>query len=123
MVRARVRQPGEAGQATPLVVAIVGLALLAAWLLAGLGAAALDRAKARTAADAAALAGAAEGERAAREIAEANGAVVVSFEQRGADVIVRVRLGRATASARARRSLVPATSYTRSDAPRAVDRR
>jgi hypothetical protein len=57
-----------------------------------------------TAADAAALAGAVAGERAAREVAAANGARVESVERvgPGRDVRVRVALGEARASARAR---------------------
>lgn len=73
-------------------------------LLARVGGAATDRAQARNAADAAALAGAAEGRAAARALAEANGAELLSYADVGLDTVVRVRLGVAEASGRARRS-------------------
>jgi hypothetical protein len=72
-------------------------------VLGRLGQAAVARASARTAADAAALAGAAEGEQAAREVASANGATVLRYEVLGDDTRVTVRLGDAEAVARARR--------------------
>jgi hypothetical protein len=72
-------------------------------LLAHLGVLAVHRAHARTAADAAALAGAAEGRAAAEEVARANGAVLESFATDGPDVEVRVRVGSTHATARARR--------------------
>jgi hypothetical protein len=66
-----------------------------------LGAVTADRARAMAAADAAALAGAAEGERAARTLALDNGADITDYVVDGAEVQVSVRLGRATATARA----------------------
>ncbi|MGH9154319.1 MAG: hypothetical protein ACRD1K_00335, partial [Acidimicrobiales bacterium] len=57
-----------------------------------------------TAADAAALAGAAAGPAAARELAASNGGRVVDYERDGADTTVEVELGPAVARARARRS-------------------
>jgi hypothetical protein len=60
-------------------------------------------AQARTAADAAALAGAADGEAAARAVAEANGAELVSWRASGHDVWVGVVVGDAKAVAKARR--------------------
>lgn len=60
-----------------------------------------EAARARTAADAAALAGAAEGRAAAVEMAAANGAELVSFEQTGDQVTVAVRAGRLVRRARA----------------------
>nr|QEO74245.1 hypothetical protein [uncultured bacterium] len=68
-----------------------------------LGEAAVARATARTAADAAALAGAADGETAAREVAAANRASVLHYEVLGQDTRVTVRLGSAEAVGRARR--------------------
>lgn len=85
---------------------MVGVVAVAAMLLVGLarlGAGAADGARAQNAADAAALAGAAEGEGAARELAIANGAELVRFEVVDGDVVVEVRLGDASATARARR--------------------
>ena len=80
---------------------MVAVVLLLA--LVPLARAVADEARARTAADAAALAGAAEGEDAAREVAEANGAELVHWRAEGADVWVEVRVGDARAVAKARR--------------------
>lgn len=91
----------ERGSITPLVAVVV---LAVGGLIAGfgrLGAVAADAARARSAADAAALAGAAEGEQAARRLAGANGGRIESFELAGTAAQVRVRYGRATATARA----------------------
>lgn len=85
----------ERGSVTPLlallVVAVGGLCLG----LGHLGAAANSAARAQTAADAAALAGAADGLDAARRYAEANGAEVVELHSEddglAVQVIVRVR--------------------------------
>lgn len=93
----------DAGQLLPLYALIVLVAAGAMVLLADLGVLAARRAQARTAADAAALAGAAEGEPAAARVAEANGAALESYAAIGADVIVRVRVGSTHATARARR--------------------
>ena len=96
----------DMGQATPLVALLFAVVAGAILLLAQLGAIAADRAQARTAADAAALAGAADGETAARSVAVANHAGLESFVQQGEDVEVTVRVDRARASARARRRWV-----------------
>jgi hypothetical protein len=84
--------------------------------LGRLGEAAVARAAARTAADAAALAGAADGEPAARDVAAANGATLLRYEALGQDTRVTVRLGRAEAVARARREGRP-TATAGSTAP------
>ena len=73
----------ERGQAIPLVVGVVAIAALLLLALVPLAHAAVDRAEARTAADLAALAGAAEGEGAARELAEANGGALVEYRADG----------------------------------------
>jgi hypothetical protein len=86
-----------------LVVAVGGLCLG----LGRLGGDAVAAARARTAADAAALAGAAEDEDSAREVAEANGAELVDFLREGPEVQVEVRIGDAQARARATRGGVP----------------
>ena len=91
----------DRGQALPLLAAVLVVAGVVALVVADLGVAAVERAKARTAADAAALAGAAEGESAARHVAEANDATLVSFVADGMFVEVVVRSGRATARATA----------------------
>jgi hypothetical protein len=93
----------DAGQAVPLVLAVVALAVVVLLALVPLARAGQQRAAARTAADAAALAGAAEGEAAAHEMAEANGASLVSWRAEGLDVWVVVVLGDARAEAKARR--------------------
>lgn len=115
----RGRVDGDAddrGQATPLLAAAVGLVAVMLLALGPMGRALADRAQARTAADAAALAGAAEGEAAARSVAQANGAVLVNFEpdDRG-EVVVTVRIGRVTAHARARGRQVVAPDGTGGD--------
>jgi len=80
-----------------VLVLIVGTLVVAVRLSGLLDAAA----QARTAADAAALAGAASGEREARELAEANGGEVVEYSRIGQTVVVVVRVGPATHEARA----------------------
>ncbi len=101
------------GQATPLVAVVL---LLAALLLVPMGLlarAVIERAEAQSAADAAALAGAAarpgEGEADARSIAAANGARVVAYRSDGGTVEVTVVVGnrRATARAERREVIVP----------------
>ena len=104
MSRRRCFGRDEAGSVLPLMalaIVVLGGAVL---LIGRLGVATTDRAGARAAADAAALAGAAEGEGPARELAAANGAQVRHFEAQGTDAVVEVELGTARAVARARRS-------------------
>ncbi len=93
----------DRGQAVPLVVGLLAVAIVVLLALVPLSRAAQQRAAARSAADAAALAGAAEGERSAREVATANGAELVSWRAEGRDVWVVVTLGDARAEAKARR--------------------
>jgi hypothetical protein len=88
---------------TPVLAIAVLVMALAAVGLARVGMAAADRARARTAADAAALAGAAGGEDEARDLAERNGARLLGYREEGSDVVVVVRFDRAEATARARR--------------------
>lgn len=85
-----------------LVVALaLGLALMAA--LVDFGGIAQDRARAQTAADAAALASLDGGAAAAHDYAARHGAAVISWSHGPGDheVTVRVRLGDSTATARA----------------------
>jgi hypothetical protein len=92
----------DRGQVAPLLALLavaIGLACLG---LGRFGGAAVDAASARTAADAAALAGAVDGEDAARTLAVRNGGRLESFERAGDDVRVRVRVGPHAVSARAR---------------------
>ena len=93
----------DSGQLAPLYALIVLVACGAALVLVHLGVITVHRAHARTAADAAALAGAAEGRGAAEQVAVANGAVLESFEAVGDEVEVRVRVDGSHARARARR--------------------
>lgn len=93
----------DRGQAMPLAVGLVAVAVVVLLTLVPLARAAQERAAARSAADAAALAGAAEGEEAAREVAEANDAVLVEWRAEGRDVWVVVTFGDARAEAKARR--------------------
>jgi hypothetical protein len=95
------RGSGDRGQAVPLVIALVVVAAVAVVALGRLAAGAVDAARARTAADAAALAGAVEGRDAAATVAGANDGVLISFVTSGDAVVVEVRVGRATARARA----------------------
>jgi hypothetical protein len=93
----------DAGQAVPLMAAVVAVAVLVVLALAPLGRAAIERSRAVAIADAVALAGAAEGEAAARELAAANGAELTAWQSYGGDTWVEVRFGDARAEARARR--------------------
>jgi hypothetical protein len=102
-MRRGVQRTGDEGQATPLVIALIAIAVAVALALGPLTRHAGQRAQARTAADAAALAGAAEGEDAAREVAEANGATLLHWREDGEDVWVGVEVGDVQAAAKATR--------------------
>jgi Flp pilus assembly protein TadG len=103
MLRGRTRCQGERGQAVPIVLGLVAVAVVVLLALVPLAQAAQQRAAARNAADAAALAGAAEGEEAAREVAAENGAELIAWRAQGLAVWVVVTLGDARAEAKARR--------------------
>jgi hypothetical protein len=94
---------GEKGSTVPLLAVMVLVAGGAIVLLGRVGGASVDRASARTAADAAALAGAAEGRAAAASVAAADGGRIESYREQGVETEVRVSVGQATALARARR--------------------
>lgn len=100
----------DRGQAVPLAAAMVAVVTIALVGLVPAAQALADRARARTAADAAALAGAVDGEHAARVLARDNGAELVDFERTGDEVVVGVRLGDVEARARARVTRRYATS-------------
>jgi hypothetical protein len=91
----------ERGSVTPLVAVVMVLVGVLCLGLGRLGGDANGRAKAQTAADAAALAGAADGEDEARALAVANGAEVLQIDTQGLEVQVRVRVGDVEAWARA----------------------
>ncbi|MBT5140928.1 MAG: helicase/secretion neighborhood TadE-like protein [Acidimicrobiaceae bacterium] len=92
----------DGGQILPLVAVVLMVSLGAVLMLARLAPLVDDAARARTAADAAALAGAAEGRDAAVEFAHANGGVLVDYRRVGSVVRVEVRVGHASADASAR---------------------
>lgn len=99
---------GARGQATPLWAIVL---LLAALLLVPMGVlarATIERSRAQSAADAAALAGALDGEDEARAIARLNGARVERYHRQGDIVEVVVVVGGRRATARALREDVPA---------------
>ncbi|MEZ5246804.1 MAG: pilus assembly protein TadG-related protein [Acidimicrobiales bacterium] len=91
----------DRGQALPLLLVALAVALIAVAVVARFGSITDEAARARTAADAAALAGVAEGRTAARQLAEANGGVLVDYVDEGSTVEVVVRVGTAAARARA----------------------
>jgi len=99
----RSRSIDDRGQAAVLVIISTTLFVLMMTALLSLGSQALDRARAQTAADAAALASLDGGHVRAETIAHRHGAKVVSW-QRGPgpdEVTVVVRVGESTATARA----------------------
>lgn len=91
----------QRGQVTPLLALVVAVGCVLVMMLMRLGQNATDQARAQTAADAAALAGAIEGEAAADELARANGADLIAFSAGPDDVVVTVAVGRAEGQARA----------------------
>lgn len=101
MGRSSTRGPAERGQALPVVVLLLALAGAVVVGAGRLGVATVDAAEAQVAADAAALAGAAEGEVSARSVAEANGARVLDVRGGVTDLTVTVVVGEARAQARA----------------------
>jgi hypothetical protein len=89
---------------TPLVALLFVLVAGAVVALGHLGSLVTDRARARTSADAAALAAATDGEPAARRVAAANGGAVEGYVADGSAVEVTVRVGQAEATSRAEAS-------------------
>lgn len=98
----------DRGQATPLVAAVMAVAIVAVLALGPVGRVLAQRTQARTAADAAALAGAADGEDAAARLAEANDGELLEFRRGGdGEVFVRVQVADVDAWARARGRRLP----------------
>jgi hypothetical protein len=95
----------DRGQAVPLALVAVALAILATVALAELGGNVVDAGRARTAADAAALAGVEGGREASARVAAENGATLLSWSSRpdgdGVMVTVTVATGHAAATASA----------------------
>jgi hypothetical protein len=99
------RAKDERGQATPLALAVMVVAIVLVVAVGELGGNLVDAGRARTAADAAALAGVEGGREASARVAVANGGTLVSWSRRpdggGLLVTVTVRVGRASATAAA----------------------
>lgn len=95
----------ERGQAAPLALVAVVIAIVATLAIAHIGRTVIDAGRARTAADAAALAGVEGGQQASRRLAAEHGADMVAWSSAGppgaVTVTVTVRVGsvRATAAA------------------------
>lgn len=100
---APITRRGERGQVLPLVALLLVALGMGAALIGRTAEAAVATARARTAADLAALAGAAAGHGSAARVAAANGATLVDYDRDGLEVTVRVRRGDRTARATARR--------------------
>lgn len=100
----------EHGQTVPLMAVVI--ALIAATVVVGrVGVLVVDRSRAQAAADAAALAAIHGGRPAALVMAVQNHGTLVSYVERLGSVEVRVRVGRATASARAAPSKLEPPRY------------
>jgi len=98
--RGRVRR--ESGQAAIVLLAVVAVLVVTISLaVAAMGRTTIDRTRAQTAADAAALAGLEGGSSAASRLAARHGATLITWTEIGDDVTVTVRLGETTATARA----------------------
>lgn len=91
----------ESGQVLPLLAVILLFVLLIGLGLSRFAGGLSDRARARTAADAAALAGARDGEDGAARVAEDNHALLEQYVARSHEVEVTVRVGQERATARA----------------------
>lgn len=100
--RPRHGRDSDTGQAAVLVVSVVAVLLVVTVLaIAALGRTSIDRTRAQTAADAAALASLDGGPGAAADLAARHGAEVESWSHIGAEVVVVVRIGDVRATARA----------------------
>lgn len=96
-------RPGhQRGQAAPIVAVFLLVVGLLGVGLVHVAAAAAVRARVEAAADATALAGAADGRSAAERVATANGARLVGYREEADDVVVQVERRGARATARAR---------------------
>jgi hypothetical protein len=95
------RLRSERGQAVPFSVAAAAFAVVLTLAIARLGGDLVDAARARTAADAAALAAVHGGRGAAERLAAAHDGTVVGWARIGRDVVVTVRVGHAVVTARA----------------------
>jgi Putative Flp pilus-assembly TadE/G-like len=92
----------DRGQAAVVVVTVVAVLLVVFSLaVAQMGRTTVDRTRAQTAADAAALASLEGGADAAADLAGRHGAIVIGWSRSGFEVTVTVRLGDVNATARA----------------------
>lgn len=91
----------DRGQATPLTLVVLSVAVVVLIIISAAGEAVMDRARAQTVADVSALAGTVAGEEEAAALAAANGAELVRFETVGEVVVVTVATGVANARAAA----------------------
>ena len=98
----------ENGQATPLVLALLALAVVFALVVAKVGSSASLRSQAQNAADSAALAGANDGQGAALEYAKRNKAKLTLYSDDGQTVVVAVEVEGVRATSTARRTQVTA---------------
>ena len=101
--RTRREHAQDAGQVIPLMAGVLALVAVILVSLIALGNLVGDRARAQTAADAAALAGASGGRSSASSVSAENSGTLESFHAEGTEVEVTVRVGDARATARARR--------------------
>jgi hypothetical protein len=85
----------------PFGLALVGLAAVLTMAVGELAGDVIDATRARTAADAAALAGVTGGRTAAVRLAARNGGAVIAWARAGQTVTLTVRVGDAVATARA----------------------
>jgi hypothetical protein len=97
----------ERGQAVPFAAAATAFAVVLTLAVARLAGDLIDAARARTAADAAALAAVHGGRGAAERLAGAHDGTVVGWARVGRDVVVTVRVGHAVVTARATGGEVP----------------
>lgn len=97
----------DRGQVAPLLAIVVLVAGAACLFIAHLGALLVDRARAQTSADAAALAAAVEGRSGAVGLAQANEAELESYRTVGDVAAVEVRVRRVTATASAQAGPLP----------------
>jgi hypothetical protein len=92
----------DGGQAAIVLVAVVAVLMVTMSVAAAtMGRTTIDRTRAQTAADAAALAGLDGGVAASSQLAARHGATVVAWTEDGHEVTVKVRVGDTTATARA----------------------
>ena len=103
-------EPRDRGQAAPLMVVMLLVLMVAVVATVEIGKLLDESARARTAADAAALAGASAGRTEAAALAAANGGLLLSYSEQEAVgdtdavlVTVAVQVGRASQTARAER--------------------